>query len=558
VMLELGQPLHAFDRDKIAGSLHIRRAGKNKTIKTLDGKTRKLNSSDLLVADDEKVLALAGTMGGADSEVTLQTTAIAIEAARFDPISIAKNSKGHRITSEAAKRFERGVDLGLAEFASARAAELLIRFGGAQHVGTQMSGAPANFPPIDFDPHFPGILTGADISLVTVAEKLQVVGCGIEKISNALWKITPAPWRSDLQAPADLVEEVARMIGYQAIPSRLPPRQVSPGLTDEQQRRRMVANLLADQGLVEIQSYPFVSEETMHLMGYTGDRAKTFRITNPMSEEAPLLRTHLIPGLLGAAQLNLGRGARDFALFEIGSIFRNLNDPIAIINPGVRERPNAKEMAKLYASVPDQPMHLGGVLIGAAQTESWQGKARAYEWSDAVALVTSVIAACNFEWTIERSNFAPWHPGRCAEFLVAGKAIGHAGELHPRVVAAYGLPPRACAFVINLSALPARSLVRAKPLGTMPVAVQDIALIVDAKVPASAVESALREGAGELLESIQLFDRYDQLGEGQVSLAFSLTFRAPDRTLTSAEVSQMRESAAHSAFVATGAIVRSA
>jgi phenylalanyl-tRNA synthetase beta chain len=402
------------------------------------------------------------------------------------------------------------------------------------------------------------VVTGASISVETVREKLEVVGCTVTGIEKSLWTITPPSWRSDLQAPADLVEEIARMIGYQSIPSLLPPHNVSPGLTSSQMRQRAIANLLANRGLVEVQTYPFVSPETMKILGFTGDRAKAFRIANPMSEDAPLLRTHLIPGLLEAASRNVGRGAKDFALFEIGSIFRAVDASSSFVAPGVSKRPSDREIDEIYASVPEQPIHAGALFIGDCETGSWQGKGRAYDWNDAVGVITSILDACDLEWRIERSDFAPWHPGRCAEIFVGTKVVAHAGELHPRVVSAYGLPDRACAAVLNVSSLPDRSLVRAKFLGTMPIAVQDIALIVDVNVHSSRVEEALRAGAGELLESIRLFDRYDQIGEGKISLAFTLTFRAPDRTLTSAEVSAMRESAAKAAKEATGAIVRSA
>ena len=556
VMLELGQPLHAFDTEKIKGSIHIRRAEESETLKTLDGQLRTLKPEDLLVADDEKALALAGTMGGEDSEVDELTTSISIEAARFNPIMIAKNSKSHRISSEASKRFERGVDHGLAEFASARALELMIGFGGARHVGTRMSGTVTQLPAVLFEPLFASVLTGAEISLKTVQEKLEVVGCAINVIKASSWSVTPPPWRGDLQAPVDLVEEVARMIGYDAIPSLLPPRQVSPGLTLSQSRQRNISAFLAHRGLVEVQTYPFVSTDTMKIMGFSGDRSKTFRIANPMSEDAPLLRTHLVPGLLEAASRNVGRGNKNFALFEIGSVFRALS-PLKISEvPGVLRKPSESEKAAIYASVPEQPIHLGAVFVGKTETEGWQGKGRAYTWSDAIELVTAILDASNIKWSITRSDFAPWHPGRCAEILVGEKVVAHAGELHPRVVLAYGLPERACAAVLNLSSLPEAELVRVRGLGTMPIAVQDIALVVDEDVPASRVESALREGAGELLESIRLFDRYDQIGEGKVSLAFTLTFRAPDRTLTNAEVSLMREAAARAAKAATGAEIR--
>ena len=558
VMLELGQPLHAFDRSQIEGSLHIRRAGATKTFTTLDGQERALSEEDLLVADDVRALALAGTMGGANSEVGEQTTKLTIEAARFDPISIAKNARGHRLSTEASRRFERGVDPSLAEIASARAASLLIALGGAKHLDTQYDGEPRYSPIVEMDPNFVAALTGAEISLAQVREKLLLIGCDINEKSDVSWQIDPPSWRSDLQSSADFVEEVARMIGYDTIPSVLPPHPVSPGLTNFQRRLRTLAQLLADRGLVEVQTYPFVSESTLTVMGYTGDRASAFRIANPMSEDAPLLRTHLIPGLIEVASRNLGRGARDFGLFEIGSIFRNISSLPAIENPPTDQRPPRDVIDQIYAGVPSQPTHIGGVLIGKAIPDDWRGKGRAYDWNDAIEMAQSIIDACNLGWTIQRSDFAPWHPGRCAELLVDGKVVAHAGELHPRVVAAFGLPARACAFVVNLSGIPEHGVLDAPVIGTMPIAVQDIALIVDEHVTNEEVVAALKSGAGSMLESVVLFDRYDKIGEGKISLAYTLSFRAPDRTLTGAEISEMREAAVEAARVNLGATLRSA
>lgn len=558
VMLELGQPLHAFDRAQIEGSLHIRRAGKTKNFATLDGQERILSPEDLLVADDMRPLALAGTMGGADSEVSKSTTSLAIEAARFDPISIAKNARRHKLSTEASRRFERGVDPSLAEYASARAAALLIDLGGAHHVDSQRDGEPRYSPIVELNPHFVATLTGADISLTQVREKLLLVGCDIEEKSDSLWRVDPPSWRSDLLAPADLVEEVARMVGYDAIPSLLPPHPVSPGLTNYQRRLRILAHLLADRGLVEVQTYPFTSAAMLKEMGYTGDRAKAFRIVNPMSEDSPLLRTHLVPGLIETAARNLSRGARDFGLFEIGTVFRNISSLSPIDNPPTDVRPSQEVIEKIYAGVPDQPVHVGGVLIGNAQSEDWRGKGRPYDWNDAIEFAESILQACSLSWTIARSDFAPWHPGRCAELLVDGKVIAHAGELHPRVIASYGLPARSCAFVVNLSAIPEHPVLRAPSVGTMPAAVQDIALIVDAHISSAEIVDALKSGAGEMLESVTLFDRYDKLGDGKISMAYTLTFRAPDRTLTGAEISQIREAAVEAARVKVGATLRSA
>ncbi|MBC7463218.1 MAG: phenylalanine--tRNA ligase subunit beta [Actinobacteria bacterium] len=556
VMLELGQPLHAFDSSAIKGSIHIQRAGANTSLTTFDGQARTLNSDDLVVADDEGPLALAGTMGGKSSEISEGTHSIAIEAARFDPTSVSRNARRHKLFSEASKRFERGVDSSLAEIASARAVQLLVDLGGAKHIGTRSAGQPRYAPVVSIDPHYVATLTGADISLAMVEEKLLIVGCDVEKIDPRNWNIDPPSWRHDLLQAADFVEEVARMVGYQAIPSLLPPHPVSPGLTSQQQRRRKVALLLADKGLAEVQTYPFVSAAVLKAMGYAGERAATFRIANPMSEDAPLLRPHLIPGLIGAALKNLSRGSRNFGIFEIGSIFKDVEKLVSAQSPATASRPAEAEISAIYASVPNQPIHVGGLLIGQVEIEDWHSKGRAYDWSDSVAFVEEILEMSHLKWDIKPANFAPWHPGRCAEFLVSGKVVAHAGELHPRVCEAMGIPARTCAFVVNMSSLPESSVVKGTLLGTMPVAVQDIALIVDKNIPAQAVEAALREGAGELLESIQLFDRYDQLGDGKVSLAFSLTFRAPDRTLTNAEVSVMRENAAEKAFKQTGAEVR--
>jgi phenylalanyl-tRNA synthetase beta chain len=210
----------------------------------------------------------------------------------------------------------------------------------------------------------------------------------------------------------------------------------------------------------------------------------------------------------------------------------------------------------IIASVPPQAYHVAGLLVGKSESSNWQGEARPYTWQDAIAHAQDILQLCNLNWGIKRSDFSPWHPGRCAELIVDGKAVAHAGELHPRVVAAYGLPERTAAFAVGLSALPDTQLVRPFSVGTMPAAMQDVALIVDKDVAAGDVEEALRAGAGNLLESITLFDRYDKIGDGKISLAFSLVFRASDRTLTGAEVSEARSAAVAEAKKRTGAVLR--
>jgi phenylalanyl-tRNA synthetase beta chain len=554
VMLELGQPLHAFDKAKISGGLKIARAGTEQKFTTLDGQVRTLNPDDLMVFDDKAPLALAGTMGGLDSEISDTTTDIALEAVRFDPVSVAKNSRRHKLSSEASRRLERSVDPALAELASARAVELMIAHGGATYVATSIDGKAILPEQISLEPAYINSLLGLNLSNQEITEVLQSVGCEV----SAKFEVTPPSWRSDLQQPWDLAEEIARMVGYDKIPSILPPRPKHASLTVAQKRKRSISLFLADRGFAEVQTFPFTDPETIKSMGYVGERAATYNLANPMSEDAPVLRTHLLPGLIEVAARNISRGAKDFAIFEMGSIFRNTQALVDAVSPKLNKKPSEKELEKLFASVPPQPIHVGGLLVGKNEVEDWQGKARPYTWSDAISYAEQILELCNLQWTIKRSDFAPWHPGRCAELIVEGKPVAHAGELHPRVVAKYGLPERSAAFVVSVSALPESARVRPTSVGIMPAALQDVALIVDQSVPAADVEAALRKGAGPLLESISLFDRYDKIGDGKISLAFTLVFRASDRTLTGAEVSAAREAAVVSAEKATGAVLRTA
>ncbi len=553
VMLELGQPLHAFDADKITGGLSIKRAGSTQKFTTLDGQERNLDPDDLMVWDDKKPLALAGTMGGVESEITSITSRIAVEAVRFNPVAVAKNSRRHKLSSEASRRLERSVDPSLAEFASARFVQLLTQLSTATHVETVIDGEPRYAPVVKIDPAYVASVLGIEITPADIASHLRSVGCDV---NEATFEVDPPSWRSDLLQQADFVEEVARMVGYDKIPSILPPRPKHASLTPVQKRRRAIATMLASRGFAEVQTFPFTNQSTIDSMGFVGERAATYRIANPMSEEFPLMRVHLVPGLIEVAARNISRGAKDFAIFEMGSIFRSSQKLVPAISPELGSRPEQSVINAITASVPPQAFHVAGLLVGKSEASDWQGPAKAYTWQDAIAYAQDILQLCNLNWTIKRSDFAPWHPGRCAELIVDGKAVAHAGELHPRIVAAYGLPERSVAFAVGLSALPETSLVRPFSVGTMPAAMQDVALIVDHTVAAGDVEAALRAGAGNLLESITLFDRYDKIGDGKISLAFTLVFRANDRTLTGAEITEARGAAVAEAEKRTGAVLR--
>jgi phenylalanyl-tRNA synthetase beta chain len=544
VMLELGQPLHAFDSDKLHGGIHVRRAKPNESIETLDHVRRQLTADDLVIADDSRALALAGTMGGLTSEIDSTSTQITLEAAHFIPEVVAHMSRRHKLSSEASRRFERGVDNKLGPVASARAANLFSEFGGARVVsGVDIDNRIAG-PAIILDPEFPSRLVGHDYSPVVVENRLKDVGCSFEAKDGNLRVVAPS-WRPDLTLPEDLVEEIARLEGYAAIPSTLPSAPASRGLTPTQQTRRRVGISLAGEGFVEVLSYPFIGADDLAGLGIGAEdsRYPSLRLANPISENAPMMRTTLLPGLISALKRNLSRGSRNLALFELGPIFVGNRAQRPLPTLGVDHAPAANDLASLIDLVPLQPQYVSGILCGESES-SWRGT-RLVEWSDAVVGAQAVARAAGVTLTAKSGACAPWHPGRCAELWSDGQLVGHAGELHPRVVAALDLPARTVAFEINLDALGDPGPVSAPDISTYPPAVQDVALVVDSAVSAADLTAALLSGGAPLLESAVLFDVYqgEQIGAGRKSLAFTLTFRAADRTLTAAEAATAREGA---------------
>ena len=555
VMLELGQPLHAFDAKFIMGGLRVARAGKFTKLTTLDKVDRKLDPDNLIIADSKTPLALAGTMGGLASEVSNETSKIALEAAHFDPLSIARNSRSHNLSSEASRRIERNTDPALAEIASARATQLLIDLADAKYVGSSQAGLPIKKHKVKISQLKISKYLGFPYTTKQIKNALLLIGCKVSGNTDLLTVEVPT-WRPDLINFADFAEEIARLNGYDLIPATLPVGKGGARLTDMQYRKRAVATALANQGFTEVINYPFVSQEMVDLLGFTGDRAKSFKIANPMSEEFPLLRTHLLPGLLTTAIRNIGRGTKNLAIFEIGSIFRNTTALGKAVSPGVNKRPSEKVIKEIYQGVPKQMLFVGAVVTGEYVLSDWQGLGSKFTWSDAIAKAQEIVESTGNVYEVIGSDLAPWHPGRCAELRVNGKPVAHAGELHPRVITALNLPERSCAFAVILSELPAADITKSPAIWNFPPVVQDIALVVDAKVSAADLTAALKVGAGELLESIVLFDRYDQMSGKKVSLAFTLTFRAADRTLTSDEVARYRDQAIAQAGKSVGAVLR--
>ncbi|MFE4620938.1 phenylalanine--tRNA ligase subunit beta [Streptomyces sp. NPDC056747] len=578
VMLELGQPLHAYDRSRIDGPIGVRRAEAGEKITTLDGTVRVLDAADLVITDNRGAIGIAGVMGGANTEIAdpvtdpetgfvTGTSEVVIEAAHFDAISIARTARRHKLSSEASKRFERGVDPQAAAAAAQRTVDLLVLLaGGTAEAGVTEISAPSAPRTIAMPANHPDKVAGVDYGRETVVRRLQEVGCDVYGQDELV--VTVPSWRPDLNEPNDLAEEVIRLEGYENLPSTLPKPPAGRGLTERQRTHRRVGRALAGAGYVEALNYPFIGEQALDNLGLDADDARRRLVTlvNPLSDEEPALRTTLLPGLLGALRRNDSRGSHDLALFETGLVFRPEGAPGVAVRLPVDRRPTDEEVAQVNAALPRQPRRAAVVLAGAREQAGWWGKGRPSDWADAVEAGRTVAAEAGVELIISADQHAPWHPGRCAAFHVEVDGekvlVGHAGELHPRVVKAFGLPARSCAMEIDLDLLEKANEgpLKAPRISSFPVATQDVALVVAAEVPSAEVETALREGAGELLESIRLFDVYtgDQLDEGTKSLAYALKFRATDRTLTVDEASAARDAAVALASERMGAVLRGA
>lgn len=536
VMLELGQPMHAFDADRIKGALVVRRAHEKEKLTTLDGVERKLSPEDMVICDNTGPISLAAVMGGQTSEVVEGTTNVLFEAAHWDPPMVGRTARRHKLFSEAAKRWERGVDRELCLVAVERAVSLLVEHGGGTP-GDEVSDL--NYRPdprmISMAADRPTKLIGVDYSVDRVADLLTEVGCDVAAYDDHV-EVIPPSWRPDLREPADLVEEVVRLDGFGAVPSTLPIAPPGNGLTPAQRRKRSIGRTLAEQGFVEVLTYPFVSAEAMETLNAPRDAV---RLTNPISEEEPFLRTSLLPGLLTALRRNLGRGQRDVALFEQGLVFLPGSERTIPPPMGVERRPSDAQWAQANAAVPKQPWHVAVVLTGEAERSGWWGPGRPASWADAVEAARAVVDGVE----IAQVTRDPFHPGRCAQLSVNGEVIGLAGELHPAVCAALEIPRGSSAMELDLDVVPLPGLTPPPSLSNYPPALIDVALVLDSSVPAQSVQETLAEGAGELLESIRLFDVYEGVGGGKRSLAYNLTFRAPDRTLKVEEAVAARDAA---------------
>ncbi|WP_062294457.1 phenylalanine--tRNA ligase subunit beta [Demequina phytophila] len=572
VMLELGQPLHAYDLATLAAPIVVRRARPAEQIVTLDDATRVLDGEDLLITDSAggrgaRAIGIAGVMGGALTEVSASTTDVLLEAAHFDPITIARTARRHKLGSEASRRFERAVDTALPPVAVQRAANLLVEHGGGviEEIYTDVDDV-APVQAIEMDRDYPSRIVGVEYSVEEVTDSLEQVGCTVERDGEVLI-VTPPTWRADLEGPINLVEEVARLRGFENLPSVLPVAPPGRGYTHSQIVRKSVARSLAEAGLTQVLTYPFISESRLDdcLLPSDDVRRDVIRLANPLSAEQPLLRTALVETLVDAVRVNLGRGAQDVAVYETGRAYLGrLVGSVPATYSGDSITPD--DVEALNKAIPGQVRRVAGVMAGNKIAAGWDGHATPWKWTDAMAMVEKVERACGVVLDIsneagERQSTAPFHPGRVAIYRLDGEIVGAAGELHPKVCENLGLPARTVAFEVALDPLIEESegvLVTASPVSGQVLAKEDFAFVVPASVTAGSLVDAVIEAGDGLVEDARVFDVYtgEQIGEGKKSLAINVKMRDADHTLSADEVLEVRNAIIAAAGEKFGAVLR--
>jgi len=565
VMLELGHPMHAHDLNRITGGFDVRFATPGEKVETLDDVERTLDPADVLIVDDVATAAIAGVMGSGSTEMRDDSTDVLLEAAVWEPAAVSRTARRLHLPSEAARRYERAVDPAISVAALDRCAMLLAEIAGGTVSPnlTDWRGDPPRDDwagsPIRLPADLPDRMAGVSYRPGTTTRRLTQIGADVDAAEDSL-TVTPPSWRPDLLQPADLVEEVLRLEGLEVIPSVLPPAPAGRGLSAVQRRRRAIGKSLALSGYIEILPTPFLPAAVFDAWGLPADdsRRHATRVVNPLEADRPQLATTLLPGLLEALSRNVSRGIVDVALFAVAQVVQPTEQTQGIEVIPVHRRPTDDEIAALDASLPRQPQHVAAVLTGLREPRGPWGDGRRADAADAFEAVRIIARASGVDVTLRAAQYLPWHPGRCAEVCVGGIVVGHAGQLHPAVIERSGLPKGVCAVELNLDAIPVVDALPAPRVSPFPAVFQDVNLVVEADVPAQTVADAVRDGAGELLEEVRLFDVYTgaQVGENRKSLTFALRFRATDRTLTEDEASAARDAAVRRAAEQVGAVLR--
>jgi phenylalanyl-tRNA synthetase beta chain len=528
VMLLTGQPLHAFDLDRVQGAtLTVRRARDGEQIETLDGQTRTLDADMVLIEDAAGPTSIAGVMGGARSEVGEDTTRVLMEVANWIGANIHHTSLKLGLRSEASSRFEKQLQPEQAMEAQAVATRLMIDLCGARLVPGTIDIGGEGPPPKTIrlrDARITSLL-GAEIPRARCAEILNALEFTTVEAQDGLDVTVPAFRRSDVTREADLIEEVARIDGLDKLPSTLPSRHgVSGRLTPRQRLRRRAADVLAGQGLHEIVGWSFTHPELGDRLRLGADHPlrRTVTLANPLSIDLSVLRTTLLGSLLDVTRHNRARGSSTLRLFEAGAVYLRTEE----------------------GRLPREPYHLGAVLTGGVRPSSWRdGHPPAVDFFAAKAVLEGLMGALRADWRLELAHEPFLHPGRAARIVVAGADAGWIGEVHPLVAAQWELRDTVAGFELDLDSVPVPPVAPYRELSDFPDVREDLAVVVSERVTAAELIAVVRRAGGPLLVGAEVFDVYrdpERLGEGNVSLAVALTYRAPDRTLTDEEVAERR------------------
>jgi phenylalanyl-tRNA synthetase beta chain len=533
VMFELGQPLHAFDAAKLtAGEIVISAAGDGEQFTTLDNVKRTLVPGDLMIRDGMRGIALAGVMGGLDTEVTDGTTRVLLESASFQPILIRRTARRLGLHSEASHRFERGVDPELAGLASARALRLMAEIAGGKVLGDVVDAYPSPRAATKITVRMPRVrmVSGVQLEGSTCRDALERLGCTVTGVNNVL-EVTPPTARADITREVDVIEEILRIVGYEQVPSSLPALRQAPGVLPAD-RGELARNALAAAGMTEAITFGFQSAERCAALGVpaTDKRAQPIALRNPMSADQAVMRTSLLPNLIAAIARNQSYGRPDIALFEVGSVFLRKGE-------GVNDAP-LRELA-------DEPTWVAGVFAGRRPAQIGEGSA--YDVFDAKAFALEALRAVagDTAFKIRASSSIPYlHPGVAGE-IVRGPddVVGVFGELHPDVRKRLGVEGPAFAFEVELARVPLAPPAQMRSIPKFPGSTRDVSLLLEAAIPASRVADVIANVQEPLVTGVRLLEDYRdaKLGEGMKSMLWSIAYRAPDRTLTDVEVDKAHE-----------------
>lgn len=538
VLLEYGQPLHMFDQDAIGSQqIVVRQANEGEKMTTLDDTERELLTSDIVITNGQTPIALAGVMGGDFSEVKEQTSNIVIEGAIFDPVSIRHTSRRLNLRSESSSRFEKGIATEFVDEAVDRACYLLQTYANGKVLKDRVSSGElgAFITPIDITADKINRTIGFDLSQNDIVTIFNQLGFDTEINDDVITVLVPSR-RKDITIKEDLIEEVARIYGYDDIPSTLPvfDKVTSGQLTDRQYKTRMVKEVLEGAGLDQAITYSLVSKEDA--TAFSMQQRQTIDLLMPMSEAHASLRQSLLPHLIEAASYNVARKNKDVKLFEIGNVF----------------------FANGEGELPDQVEYLSGILTGDYVVNQWQGKKETVDFYLAKGVVDRVSEKLNLEFSYRRADIDGLHPGRTAEILLENKVVGFIGELHP-ILAADNDLKRTYVFELNFDALMAVSVgyINYQPIPRFPGMSRDIALEVDQNIPAADLLSTIHAHGGNILKDTLVFDVYqgEHLEKGKKSIAIRLNYLDTEETLTDERVSKV-QAEIEAALIEQGAVIR--